>query len=146
MCCKWGGDCKGNLHQGFSLWNLFQCCMRSSGQVRRCFGAKKKTFIVSSLSVGTTEKGPWDTWRWNHYAVSKRREPNIHWRSVTSKKIRYFNSITDLREIWDRGMIKRFLLLVKMRHYWQDCVCFCAHLQCNSLSIHRSGTAFEQKT
>jgi hypothetical protein len=35
MCCKWGGGCKGNLHQGFSLWNLFQRCVRPSGPVER---------------------------------------------------------------------------------------------------------------
>ena len=41
MCCKLGGTCKGNLHQGFSLWNVaaygISCrrCNISAGQVRR---------------------------------------------------------------------------------------------------------------
>jgi hypothetical protein len=30
-----GGGCKGNLHQVFSLWNLFQRCSGSSGSVPR---------------------------------------------------------------------------------------------------------------
>ena len=40
-CVASWGTCKGNLQQGFSLWNVtayviaFRCCNRSAGQVRR---------------------------------------------------------------------------------------------------------------
>jgi hypothetical protein len=52
MCCKGGGGgCKGNLHQGFSLWNLFQRCVRSCGPVQRGLRAREGFSLWNIVSV-----------------------------------------------------------------------------------------------